>query len=414
MGNILDGKTPKELAKLKISTAKSQAMSNTPFFGYLMMSAEYIASETMQTLATDGDKVYYNVDFVNKLSLGELTGVITHEILHIAFLHMFRRGVRDPAKWNLACDYVVNYVIKNNEHMDLPENIVYSEKYSNDWSAEEIYADISKNPPKVLKYYQMALDGDDGNSKGKSKGKGNGKDAPIMDGHIYDANKKNDPSHAKIKEQEWKGKLTQAAQVARQQGHLPAGMERLIDEALQETVPWQQLLRRYLSPYALKTDFTWSKPNKKFLQYDMIMPGYTSESLEIGCVLDTSGSISPKELSAFVSEVRGIMSVAKSYTIHLIACDAKVDEENGYWKITEFSGPLPKSFGGGGGTDFRPPFKEIAKRNLKPSVLIYFTDGYGAFPEKPPSFETIWAVVPGGIKKENIPWGTFIPIKLQS
>lgn len=425
MANILAGKTPDEIAALKISTAKFEAMYACPFFGYLLMSPEYVPRKDLPTMGTDGDKIYYNVEFVNGIDLKELIGVMVHEVMHDAFLHILRKGVRDPAKWNLAADFAVNYLIKHGEGLTLPKGCVYDDKYK-EQSVEEIYADITKHPPPVLKIYQQALQGqpggggddgdndDDGGNQQQKKGKGGGggKQDPngtFMDSHMYDANKGKDQAHNAMKEQEWKGKLAQAAVFARQQGKLPAGMERLIEETLEDTAPWQQLLRRFLSPYALKTDFTWCKPNKRMLQHDIIMPGYTSESLEIAVGVDTSGSIGQDEIAQFMNEVRGIMGVAKSYTIHIIACDAEV---NSYHKINEFSGPLPNKLGGGGGTDFRPVFKEIEKRNLRPAVVVYLTDGYGEFPaKKPANYETLWAVVPGGVKKEQIPWGVFIPIK---
>jgi predicted metal-dependent peptidase len=425
MGNILAGKSPDEIAALKISTAKFEAMYACPFFGYLLMSPEYVPKPQIPTMGTDGDKIYYNVEFVNSIDLKELIGVMVHEVMHDAFLHIFRKGVRDPAKWNLAADFAVNYLIKNGEGLALPSGCVYDDKYK-DASVEEIYADITKNPPPVLKIYQQAQKQGQGQGQGngdsggggqqpqqnqQNKGKGSGQGKVFMDTHMYDANAGKDQAHNAMKEQEWKGKLAQAAVFARQQGKLPAGMERLIDEALEETAPWQQLLRRFLSPFALKTDFTWCKPNKRMLQHDIIMPGYTSESLEIAVGVDTSGSIGQDEISMFMNEIRGIMSVAKSYTIHIISCDAAV---HSYHKINEFSGPLPNKLGGGGGTDFRPVFKEIEKRNLRPAVMVYLTDGYGTFPDKKPAnFETIWAVVPGGVKKDAIPWGVFIPIKFE-
>jgi predicted metal-dependent peptidase len=53
---------------------------------------------------------------------------------------------------------------------------------------------------------------------------------------------------------------------------------------------------------------------------------------------------------------------------------------------------------GGYGTDFRPAFEkveELRKRgdfeNLK--GLIYFTDGYGTFPEKPTDYDTAFVFI---------------------
>ncbi|RLI41406.1 hypothetical protein DRO59_07025 [Candidatus Bathyarchaeota archaeon] len=46
-------------------------------------------------------------------------------------------------------------------------------------------------------------------------------------------------------------------------------------------------------------------------------------------------------------------------------------------------------------TDFRPIFENVEERRLKPAILVYFTDGYGAFPEKAPPYPVLWVVVEG-------------------
>jgi len=96
----------------------------------------------------------------------------------------------------------------------------------------------------------------------------------------------------------------QAVSVARCQGKFPQCLARLINEALHPTVPWQEVLRNFFRDVA-KDDYSWSRPNKRFLQYDIYVPSLVSPSLgEIVVALDTSGSITQKLLAEFLAEVQ--------------------------------------------------------------------------------------------------------------
>ena len=61
-----------------------------------------------------------------------------------------------------------------------------------------------------------------------------------------------------------------------------------------------------------------------------------------------------------------------------------------------------------GGTDFRPVFKKVDEliknkefRNLK--GLIYFTDGYGIFPERKPDYDTAFVFVKDDYEIPEVP-----------
>ena len=68
-----------------------------------------------------------------------------------------------------------------------------------------------------------------------------------------------------------------------------------------------------------------------------------------------------------------------------------------------------KGVGGGGGTDFRPVFEAIEKSGIIPDVLVYFTDGYGTFPDKEPSYPVIWASITPGYA---YPFGEVVDVKI--
>ena len=67
---------------------------------------------------------------------------------------------------------------------------------------------------------------------------------------------------------------------------------------------------------------------------------------------------------------------------------------------------------GVGGTDFRPVFDYAVKHRKR--LIIFFTDGFGTFPERPPSIKTIWVVSPNGGPSKNFPFGKVIRINDKS
>ena len=84
--------------------------------------------------------------------------------------------------------------------------------------------------------------------------------------------------------------------------------------------------------------------------------------------------------------------------ISLIQCDTQITKVSKYKKGTRID------IKGRGGTDFRPVFNYIKKKKLSPNVLVFFTDGYGPAPEKPPkSYIVIWVYPSSGHTK--LPWG---------
>jgi predicted metal-dependent peptidase len=66
---------------------------------------------------------------------------------------------------------------------------------------------------------------------------------------------------------------------------------------------------------------------------------------------------------------------------------------------------LPPSIAGGGGTDFRPPFRWIEEQDLHPGVVVYFTDARGVFPAEP-ACPVVWLVK----GHAPVPWGNRIQL----
>ena len=63
---------------------------------------------------------------------------------------------------------------------------------------------------------------------------------------------------------------------------------------------------------------------------------------------------------------------------------------------------------GGGGTDFRPAFQYVDSLIQKKAFtglkgLIYFTDGYGMFPVKMPSYDTVFVFMRDDYSDADVP-----------
>ena len=384
----------------KIVQARVALGFDHPFFGYLSLKfGDPIERPNMHppTMAKDGKHLFYHPDFVERVTLSELEGVIVHELGHIILLHLDREGSREHEKWNWATDYAVNSLIHSemelpNNSMNLPKGHLYDPKF-NDRTAEWIY-DNMPDPPKMggggQGSGQSTLD-DHGVWKEGKNGNGNGEGgSDNQDGGDFDG-----------LQQQWREAIAQAANQARMQGKLPAHLETLVGELLQPKLNWKSILRDTITSCA-KNDFQLFPPNRRHLYRGIYLPGITGTEITIACAIDSSGSISDEEIVEFLSEVKGICDTYEEYTIYLYVCDAAIHQQ---LELHPFE-PLPAIIGGRGGTDFRPPIMDAEKKQLPISALVYLTDLYGPFPDKQPSFQVIWV----SVSDESIkpPWGMYI------
>jgi predicted metal-dependent peptidase len=101
----------------KLSEAYTRLLRHSPFYGTLAVKVPYvIAKKTLggfpiKTAATDGVRVYYNPDFLDILTIGEVVTLAAHELSHIACLHSVRMGNRDRDTWGEATDYSINSIL---------------------------------------------------------------------------------------------------------------------------------------------------------------------------------------------------------------------------------------------------------------------------------------------------------------
>ena len=170
------------------------------------------------------------------------------------------------------------------------------------------------------------------------------------------------------------------------------------------------VLRRYMTDAAAR-DYTWSVPNRRFIDSGLYLPSIRSEGMEtLAVIIDTSGSVDTDALSAFWSEVREVASEIEPERVIVLQVDADVQDEEHY-----APGELPKRIvvKGRRGTDFRPGFARLAEQGIQPGVCLYFTDmECDRYPEEEPGFSIVWADWSEGVApwSQPPPWGEHIRI----
>lgn len=390
------------LARERLVTARIGLLLRHSFFGNLATRLQLInGDEWCGTAATDGKRFYYNSRFIMMLKPKEVEFLVGHEVLHVVYDHMGRRGTRDPQLWNVADDYAVNADLKRHKVGEFITTVpcLYETKYDG-MSAEAIYDDLYDKADKISlddlvdKMLDDHIDGDDdGDGDGEGEeGEGRGK-RPKMS--------KEEREQVR---QEMKQAILAAAQSA-EGGTVPKGVERLIKHATNPVMPWRELIQSNLTS-AIRNDYSWTRPNRKGWHMDAVMPGMTpGEEIDVTIAIDMSGSISTKQGQAFLAEVAGMMDAFDGYKLHVFCFDTEVYNPQDFTSenmdtVDEYE------LQGGGGTDFDSIFEYLKSEAIEPKRLIVFTDGYPCGSWGDSNYcDTTWVI--HGDPDPNPPFGTF-------
>lgn len=348
------------------------------FFASLALRLTPQADDAIPTAATDGRRLLYNPDFVLGLTPDELVGVVAHEVMHCALAHFARRGAREPGRWNVACDLAINPVLLD-AGLSLPQGRLMP--------GEGQFVELPWGKSAEAYYAMLPADGDTG-----------GAADPGGCGAIQDAGG-GSPAKADESEAEWSAAVSLAEQAAKSRGELPAGLARMVDDTLHPPADWRAVLREFVASTA-KNDYSWSRPNRRFIARGLYLPGLRSEELgDIVIAIDTSGSIGQTELASFGSEVEGILG-AYDCTATVLFHDTRVQ---GVATWSPADGPLVLEPVGGGGTSHRCVFEWLARSDLDPACVVCLTDLETAFPGMQPEVPVLWAVVGGN--RHSPPFG---------
>ncbi len=397
----------------RLAALRLELLDCHPFWGHLLLQVQFVPALSLPTLAATDcrNHIWYNPKFTHHLDFRQLGFVLAHEIGHHLFESLARREGRNPHLWNCATDYAINRMVAA---MATDRGPLYRppagkvpglgdvrpllDKRFDGMTAEQIYDRLwAEAPPTEPTTITLEL----------PRGPGAGKVADHHGGiDVHLPNRLSAAERGALLD-----RISAAVDAHRASEHdaeLPPGVERLVDGLLPPSVPWQRLLARYVGGVQAQADYSYARPNRRWLLEDLLVPGLHSEDPgRVVVAVDTSGSIGPKLLQAMASELGRLCTLVPQVTV-LIA-DAQVHTEVPMHQLPAFL--QRQVFKGGGGTSHKPVFEWIAQRRLQPELFIGLTDLFSDFPVLKPTFPVVW-VVPK--KHGRAPWGKVFEAELPS
>lgn len=426
-------------------TARTTLVLDQPFWGALSLRLKMVEDPSCDTAWTDGIHLGFNPTWFSSLTPAQRIGLLAHEVMHCAGGHMWRRDGRDPKDWNIAADYAINIELVECGFELPPDG--YIDKAYKGKSAEWIYSRVreeKKSQPKPQQGQsgqgqgqqgqqgqarqggsqaaqapapgQKGQKGQSGQPSGQQDDAAKGQPAsgqptsghgsqPAVDPSLDVRDAPADAAEQGATEADWQQAVQEAAVSAHARGKLPANLQRLVKNVTKPKVDWKATLHRFVQQ-AARTDYSWRRPNTRFMSMGLYIPSLYSEEVgPIAVTIDTSGSVDGVMLDQFVSELKGIVAEVKPARVYVLYADARVKRMDTFERDDE----IVIKPAGGGGTDFRPAIDACEKMDDMPPVcMVYITDLYGTFPTSAPNLPILWATPPTSMEP---PFGEHIVIE---
>lgn len=388
------------------------------FYAHLINSLEIEKSPGVGTFgvgihAAGRYKLIYDEKFLNKMPVQELMFTIEHEVNHIILGHIPRYlslisslDEKNKSKYkeiaNIAADFCCNeLILKNPSLTEEKRKYFYGCEETEDrffllpdtyklpsGKTYEVYFDL------LLKQEQLAQGAGEQHMQKHAAWDIPGKDGvtntEALQGLAY-----------KLK-QEGKAILKKANDACKKAGTVPNHLSEILKKLLQEqTIPWYVLLRNMVSTVRrTKVKRGMSRPNRRLYGVPQVLPfpgKKKDRAFNIFYALDTSGSMSKRDMALGLRELINITKGEHDVTVSVVYADAEVQK---IYKVKE-ERDVDFSVCGRGGTNFNPVFKKVKEffgTKDQPDVLIYCTDGYASpvSEEYRVSIPVIWLITPSG------------------
>jgi predicted metal-dependent peptidase len=430
-----------------------------PFLATLALRLERVEDPSAGTAWTDGVRLAVDPAWFGGLDDDQRVVVVAHECYHVALAHHLRRGGRDHARWNIACDYAVNALLQVDGFL-LPPGALLDPRFG-DACAEAIYSQLPPEPDEPAAGAgtspPSAGIGNSATSPHAAGGTGTPRPPagaiatpppasaspatgatttappagivpspspspsdtgdsqpsprrPETFGQVRDQPFPSPPTPAQQEARlaEHAVLITALAQQARAAGKDSFGARRAATAARQPaTVDWRALLVEFLTARH-EQDYTWLRPNPRYALLGLFLPLLEATAPgRVAFVVDTSGSVPPSALDAVTAELEAYLRQYPTITLDVLYADAKV---TGRASFTAADLPLRLEPIGGGGTDFRPALAALADADDPPACIVYLTDLEGIFPAEPPPIPVIWLVFGHPLSSLNAPFGKVVQL----
>ena len=416
-----------ELQQARLKSATNTVMKDHPFFAPAMAGMPLVLDRTIPTACTDGRVIRFNPDFTATLNDYELVGLLIHEVCHPLFGHLVRFASADRRMANRACDYEINNLLTEYSNtasrpIVLPKDAWVDLARLKTKAAEAIYKILQAEelPPPPPPPPPKPPEGDEGGGESEGDGDGKGgeegegtkpddsKDGESKDGSGTKPDKpeggsggqplpepvspgefeipKGTPEEIAEQEDKWREILSTSIHASKLRGAAPGEFLEKLQQLQKSPLNMKDILQKYADEFCMDEGST--KPDKRFLaNHDMCVAGMEDERIgSLVFVNDTSGSMPARVAEVCCSVIQNAVNTLNADRLIHMDVDSRVA------KVREYAPyqPVDIEIHGRGGTDFRPAFDWVEDNRVAPRVLVYMTDGWGTFPESPPSMPVLW------------------------
>ncbi|MFC1610097.1 VWA-like domain-containing protein [Myxococcota bacterium] len=352
---------------------------------------------TMGVCITDDFRIelHYNPEFVTGIAPDELVGVILHEVHHVLFGHVTMTPVDFPDQTALliAQEVTANEFITGS----LPGTPMRLDMFGlrPGESTKQRYHRLA-NTHTNLSHVAVPID-DHGQWPASAPSSGNVPVEAIIAADVKEA--------MTVLPSLLRQQAANALQriLPPSQGTLPADKVIALAGGAVARTDWTSVLRSLIWRLSQPTP-SLLRPSRRFPHLVGIVPGRTKtpKRPDLLAVLDTSGSMNDSRILATIrSEVHVLHSLAD---ILVVECDARVHREYRY------TGELVDVVGGGG-TSFVEPLTQRFLEQRRADLVLYFTDGAGTAPSRPPPIPVLWCLI-GEFARKPASWGQSLHIRV--
>ena len=324
-----------------------------------------------------------------------------HTLLHCIFYHGYQTDKLERDYWDLASDIAVENTILS---MDLylaalpSDQLLKSrldiiKKQAGGLSAEKLYRHFRIEPPSDKAVYEWNK-------------------LCHYDEHIYWDRKE----ELELSQEEWRKvseRIRADLKSFSKDKNNSESIEENLKEALREKYDYTDFLKRFM---VMGEDLQVSDDEFDYIYYTYGLSHYgnmplvepleykdTNKIKDFVIAIDTSASCRGELVQAFLNKTYQIMQESENFfnkiNVHIIQCDNEVQSDTKITCRDEFDKFLTNGkLRGFGSTDFRPVFEYVDKLQSdgefdKLKGLIYFTDGYGIYPERMPEYDTAFVFI---------------------
>ena len=425
------------------------------FLDIALSSLGYEMDLSMRTIGTDSQTIRFNPRYLLEMYQDDSVMVnraYLHMVLHCVFRHMFHGEDRDKELWDISCDIAVTSIIDGMEYRCVrtvvpdQRQAVYDRMHAamKVLTAEGIYKEFKRRPPTWLELEELRRffvidDHVFWDSKTKEdkeqKGSQDPQDQEEPDNQDNegdqdpqaDQDQRDDREQRQKQEKQWQEisekMRTNMETYSRDATDLAAGLYDYIKVETRQRYNYRDFLKKFT---VLREEMKLDTDSFDYIYYTYGLQRYGNMPLiealeykevkkveELAIVIDTSESCSGEYVQRFLEETFSILSDRENFfrhmNIHIIQCDVSMQSDTVISSPEDMKKYMDEfQIIGHGGTDFRPAFTYVDSlvqehKFKKLKGLLYFTDGYGRYPARRPSYDTAFVFLEENYNDRQVP-----------